>query len=380
MLTSLMSSGAKPCSRTKSSVQCVWPIVVDWTGISFCSRSTMCQVLPPGWNDWSFYSVRFLLGLAEAGFYPGMILYLTWWFPSFYRARMMAIFYSSNTISSILGPPIGGLLLHLDGLLGLHGWQWLFIVEALPPVVSGVITWHLLTDRPTDATWLRPDQRTWLAERLDSERAQREAVRKFTLGQMFADPKMWLLTAAYFGQQVANYGIIIFLPLIVAGLGFSTNSIGLVSGAPYLFALVVMIFWGLHSDRTGERVGHVAAAWLQVAAGLAACAIIGIGHPFITMVALTFAIIGSQCVAPVFWSIPNALLTGTAAAGGIAMINAVANLGGWIGPWMFGLVKDASGSDNIGLLCLSVAPVVSCVLLYLAGHDRRMERIMSSPS
>ena len=326
------------------------------------------------WNDWTFYGVRFILGVGEAGFFPGVLLYLTWWFPSYYRSRMMAIFLSANMISLIIGLPLGGLLLRMDGILGLFGWQWLFVVEALPPIFLSVVMWQFLTDKPADAAWLRPEQRTWLSERLAAERAQKEAIRKYTLGEAFSNPKMWILTVAWIGHQLSLYGMLIFLPLIVKGLGVPTNLVGIVSTVPFVFALVAMIFWGWHSDRTGERTWHAAGAWLLTSAGMGACSIIGVGHPVVTMVALTFAAMGSWCLAPIFWSLPSAMLTGTAAAGGLAMIAAIGQLGGGVGPWVFGLVKDATGSDNTALLCMAMAPIISAVLVVVAGHDRRLER------
>ncbi len=327
------------------------------------------------WSEWSFYANRIILGLAEAGFFPGVVLYLTWWFPSYYRSRIMAIFYSSAIVSLIVGPLVGGVLLQLNGMLGLMGWQWLFITEALPSIVMCFVTWYLLTDRPADATWLRPDQKAWLIERLDSERAQREAVRKYSLGEVFYNPKIWLLTVANFGNNVTMYGVLLFLPLIVKGLGVSTNWIGLVSAVPFVFALVAMNYWCWHSDRTGDRVWHAAGAYLICAAGLAAGVLIGVSHPVVTMIALIFAVMGTWSVAAVFWSLPSALLTGVAAAGGLALINAVANLGGWLGPSVFGLVKDATGSNDMALLSLALAPVISAIAVLIAGHDRRLERI-----
>ncbi len=342
-------------------------IMITWGLVSGLTAFT--------WSEWSFYSIRFLLGLAEAGFFPGVVLYLTWWFPSCYRSRMQAIFFSSSAISLVIGPPIGGLVLQLNGALGLAGWQWLFIFEAVPSVIMAMVTWRLLTDKPANATWLREDQRAWLVERMDSERAQREAIHKYSLGEAFANPKVWLLTVAWLGQNMANLGLVFFMPLIVKGLGVSTNMIGWVSALPYLFAVVAVNFWGWHSDRTGERTWHVAGAFLVCAAGLVACIFIGGSHPVLMMVALIIVAMSVQSTNPVFWAMPSALLTGAAAAGGIAMINAVGNLGGWIGPWVFGLVKDASGSDNIALLSLALAPVISAIAVLLAGHDRRLERI-----
>ena len=327
------------------------------------------------WNDYSFYGVRFLLGVTEAGFYPGVCLYLTWWFPSYYRSRMMALFTGAGAISGIIGPPVGGLLLWLQGVAGLRGWQWLFVVEALPPVIMCFVFWFLLTDRPKDAAWLRADQKSWLGERLTSEDSQREAIHKFSLGQMFTYPKMWLLAVAYFGYNCANYGLAFFMPLIVKGLGVTTDWIGVVSAIPSLCGLTAMLFWGYHSDRTGERLWHVVSACAVCATGLATCVFIGVGHPVITMLALIVAAMGSAATVPVFWAMPTALLTGTAAAGGLAMVGAIGNLGGWLGPTVYGLVKDATGSANIALLCLAAAPIMSAIALLLAGHDRRLERI-----
>jgi ACS family tartrate transporter-like MFS transporter len=328
------------------------------------------------WDEWSFYVNRVLLGLAEAGFYPGVLLYMTWWFPSYYRTRMMGIFQSASVISLFVGPPIGGLLLQMQGILGLQGWQWLFIIEGLPPIIMCFVTWKLLTDRPVEAEWLRPEQRSWLQNRLDSESAQREAVRKYSLSEAFRNPKLWLLTVAYVGQNGSAYGLVFFLPLIVKGLGVSPDWIGLVSALPYLCAFVAMIYWGYHSDLHGERTWHVAGAALVAAGGLAACVLIGVGHPVITMVALCIALMGQQSLVPTFWSLPSAMLTGVALAGGLAMINAVGNLGGWLGPSVYGFVKDATGSTDIGLLCLAVGPLITAIAVVVAGHDTRLERMM----
>ncbi len=327
------------------------------------------------WSEWSFYGNRILLGLAEAGFYPGVLLYLTWWFPSYYRTRMMGLFQSASVISLFIGPPVGGLILQLHGLAGLQGWQWLYILEGLPPIVTCVIVFFMLTDRPHDAKWLTPEQRTWLQSRVDSEEAQREAVHKFSLGEAFSNYKLWLLTAAYFGQNISSYGLVFFLPLIVKGLGVGTQWVGLVAALPYICAFVAMIAWGYHSDLTGERKWHVAGASLVAAGGLAACVLIGTGHPAITMVALCIAMMGQQSLLPTFWSIPSAMLTGVAAAGGLAMINAVGNLGGWFGPSVYGIIRDATGSANLGLLFMAVGPLLTAVCILIVGHDRRLERI-----
>jgi cyanate permease len=237
------------------------------------------------------------------------------------------------------------------------------------------VVFKLATDHPKDADWLTDEQRAWLVERLACERAQREAVHTYSLGETFANPKMWLLTVTYFSQNVTGYGLVFFLPLIVKGLGVSTGLIGVVSALPFLCGFIAMLFWAYHSDITGDRIGHVVAACLLCAAGLGTCIFIGVGHPVVTMIALILAGVGSTCIVPVFWALPSAILTGTAAAGGLAMIGAIGNLGGWLGPTVYGLVKDATGSTDVGLLCLAAAPLISVVAVLLAGHDRRLERM-----
>ena len=327
------------------------------------------------WNEWSFYGNRVLLGLAEAGFYPGVLLYMTWWFPSFYRSRMMGLFQSASVISLFIGPPLGGLLLQMHGLAGLHGWQWLYVIEGVPPIIMCVVFYLFLTDRPHEANWLNTEERGWLQKRLESEQAQKEAVRKFSLVDAFSDYKMWLLTLAYFGQNISSYGLVFFLPLIVKELGVGTQWIGLVSALPYVCAFVAMIAWGYHSDISGERKWHLSGAALVAAGGLATAALIGTGHPVITMAVLCIAMMGQQSLIPIFWSIPSAMLTGVAAAGGLAMINSLGNLGGWFGPSIYGLIKDASGSASIGLLFLAMGPLTTAICALVVGQDRRLERM-----
>jgi MFS transporter, ACS family, tartrate transporter len=327
------------------------------------------------WSEWSFYGARVLLGLAEGGLYPGIVLFLTWWFPSAYRARMMALFQSASVISLFIGLPLGSILMQLDGAYGLSGWQWLLILEAIPSVVMGVVVWRFLTDRPADAAWLDVEQRTWLSQRLDAERARREAVHKFSLFEAFTNSKVWLLTLAYLGQNVSQYGLILFMPMIVKGLGVSSGMIGLVSAIPFAFAFVAMLLWGWHSDATGERTWHCVTACLLTAIGMAVCIIVGPGHPVITMSALILAEMGQQSIALTFWPIPSSLLTGVAAAGGIAMIQSVGQFGSLLGPWAFGLIHDASGSTDVALLCLATAPALSALLVILVKHDPRTERM-----
>jgi MFS family permease len=326
------------------------------------------------WNDWSFYGVRFFLGLAEAGFFPGVLIYLTWWFPARYRGRIVGLFMSAGVFAGILGPPIGGLLMRMDGLLGLAGWQWLFVLEAIPSIITGFLVLWLLTDRPRNATWLRAEQRDWLEQRLAAERAQQEAVRKYSLRGVLTTPAFWLLVFVAFGHQFAN-SLSYFMPLIVKGLGVSKDWIGTVSAIPYMFGFVAMVGWGYKSDRAGERVWHAAIPKFLVTCALALTAFVGTDQPILLMVLLCLAVIGNQSFAPTFWAIPGTMLTGTAAAGGIAIINALGNLGNWAGPVAYGAIIDSTNSTNLALLCLAIGPLAAGITLILVGHDRRLEQV-----
>jgi ACS family tartrate transporter-like MFS transporter len=341
-------------------------ILITWGIISACTAFIAGPL--------SFYSVRFLLGIAEAGFFPGIILYLTWWFPSYYRSRIVGVFMAAIPISNILGSLVSGFLLDLDGWLGIAGWQWLFIMEAAPAVILGVVFWLYMTDWPSQASWLLPAQRDWLIARLDAEQSQREAIRHYSLKQALLDRRVLLLSLVYFGGTFAGYGIVLFQPQIVHRLAAGFGMTGIVNAIPYVFAAGAMVLWGRHSDHTGERPRHVAIAYAVGAAGLIATALMT--DPVLTMVTLVIAAMGQSSTGPTFWSLPTAMLSGTAAAGGIALINALGNLGGFFGPYLFGLIKDASdGSFTFGLMALALGPILSALIVLALGHDRRLEHI-----
>ncbi len=325
---------------------------------------------------WSFLGIRFLLGLAEAGFYPGIILYLTWWFPSSYRSRIIGIFMTAIPISIVTGSLVSSQILRLGAWGGLDGWQWLFILEAVPAIVFGFVVMFFLTDGPEQAHWLQPEQRDWLIRRLAAERSQREAIHDYSFGETMRNGRVWLLTLVYFGQNVTGYGLVIFLPQIVSRFGVGVGMNGLISALPFAAGAVAMVLWGLHSDRTGERPLHAAAACFVNFAGLAVC--IFLHDPVLTMIAIIVAQMGSAAIAPTFWTLPTAMLSGTAAAGGIALINAVGNLGGFLGPFMMGSIRDATGSFTIGLLSISMGALVSSIVLVTLGHDRRLEEVPDS--
>ena len=268
-------------------------ILVTWGIISACTAFITGPV--------SFYSVRFLLGLAEAGFFPGIILYLTWWFPSYYRSRIVGIFMAAIPLSNILGSLVSGVLLDLDGWVGIAGWQWLFILEAAPAVVLGVAFWFYMTDWPSQAHWLTAEQRNWLTTRLDAERSQREAIRTFSLKQALLDRRVLLLSLVYFGGTFSGYGIVLFQPQIVHRLAAGFGMTGLINAIPYAFAAGAMVLWGRHSDHTGERPRHVAFAYSVGAAGLIATALMT--DPVLTMVMLVIAAMGQSSTGPTFWTL-----------------------------------------------------------------------------
>ena len=319
----------------------------------------------------SFYGVRFLLGVAEAGFFPGIILYLTYWYPAKYRARFLAAFAVAVPVSTVIGAPISGLLLGLDGAMGLKGWQWLFIIEGVPTVLLGVVTWFYLTDTPAKADWLTAEQKTWLASQLDSEVAAKQAAGHLTLGQALASSRVIALSLIYFGFVAALYGMQFWLPTIVKAFGFTNAQTGFVIAVPYLFGTVAMILWARHSDATRERVFHVGAPLLLTSVALGVCGYVT--DPTTTMVVLTVAAIGVFCTFAVFWTLPTAWLSGTAAAGAIALINSIGNLAGFGGPYIVGWIKDATGSTSTGLLVLSLLPLAAGLLVFVGGHDTKAE-------
>jgi MFS family permease len=325
------------------------------------------------WSEWSFYGIRFLLGIAEAGYYPGIILFLTWWFPSAYRSRMIALFMTAIPVAVITGSWASGFILGMDGIWGLAGWQWLFIIEALPAIVLGVVVYFALTDRPEQAQWLTDTQRKWLSERLAAERAQRERIRHFALGETLRNGRVWALTLVYFGQNVTGYGFVLFLPQIVKQFGLTNVQTGFVSALPFIGTLIGILLWARASDRTGARSKLCGASLLSSAALLISCLLLQ-SSPVATMVALILFQVAASGIAPTFWALPCAMLTGSAAAGGFALINSVGNLGGFLGPYAMGLVRDATGSFPLGLLVIAMGSVVGGLVVLALGHDHRLEQ------
>jgi ACS family tartrate transporter-like MFS transporter len=329
-------------------IMIVWGIV---------SMATMFIVGPV-----SFYVLRILLGIAEAGFFPGVVLYLTYWVPAAERARTNALFMTAAPVSAIIGAPVSQALLALDGRLGLHGWQWLFLVEGLPAVVLGVMAWFYLTDRPEQAAWLRPDQRAWLGAVMARERAERATRQHVSDLQSLMSGKVWLLCLVYFMNTLVTYGIFLWLPKILSDVsGYKGAALSGITMIPFTAALVGMVLIGRHSDRTGERKRHVAACALTASTGIVLAVIFKDSVPLIVL-SFTLSQIGQRSVMSVFWAIPPIFL-GSAAAAGIALINALGNLGGFVGPSVMGWLRASTGTYSAGLLVLATALVVEAILV-----------------
>ena len=323
-------------------------------------------------NEYSFYLVRVLLGVAEAGFFPGIIFYLTLWFPSVYRARIVGYFMAAIPLSTVIGAPISGVLLYLHGGMGLAGWQWMFIVEAVPSIILAIVVFFYLTDRPADAQWLAPDERAWLSERLEVEQRQRESVRQYSVAQVLVDPRVLGLSLVYFGAVATNYGLSFFLPQIVKAFGFNAFLTTVVSAAPYAVGLIAMVWWGRRSDRLVERRFHAAFPLFVAAAGIAAST--ALDDPLLKMISLSVAGFGIFACLPVFWTLPTAFLSGAAAAAGIAVINSIGNLAGFAGPLAMGWIKDHTGSYAGGLLLLAALGLLAMGTALMLGHDDAAER------
>ena len=324
-------------------------------------------------GETSFFVVRVLLGIAEAGFFPGIIFFLTLWFPAVYRARIIGYFMAAIPLSTVIGAPISGLLLGLDGVMGMKGWQWLFILEALPALILSVVVFFYLTDRPADATWLEPEERAWLAARLQQERTKRETVRHYSVAQALLNPRVLALSLVYFGAVATNYGLSFFLPQIVKAFGVSNLQAGFITALPYVVGLISIVWWGRHSDHTLERRYHLAFPLFVASAGIAVSTLLD--DPTMKMVALSVAGFGIFGCLPVFWTFPTAFLSGPAAAGGIALINSIGNLAGFAGPYAMGHIKDVTGSYTGGLLSLAAAGLTAMTIVLVLDHDHSLERV-----
>jgi MFS family permease len=309
-----------------------------------------------------------LLGIAEAGFFPGIIFYLSEWFPSEARARAIARFMTAIPVSGMIGGPISGALMGLSGWLGLRGWQWLFLLEGVPAVVLGFVVLRYLPDRPEDATWLRPEQREWLVERLAIERGRRVKLHGYSVARALSSGVVWQLGLLVFlSVSFGQYALSLWLPQIVRGFsGLSNLQIGFVAAIPNCAAVITMVIVAAHSDRTGERCLHIAAASFVAAAGFFGCALVQ--SPALSVMFLSLASAGLLSVHGPFWPLPSKFLSGSAAAGGIGLINSLANLSGFAGPYAIGLLSGASGNFQSGLLLLALVPLAGMALALRLRH------------
>jgi D-galactonate transporter len=320
----------------------------------------------------SFVALRFLLGVAEAGFFPGIILYLTYWFPEAARARIVGAFMTAVPLSSVIGNPLSAFLLGFDGIAGVAGWRWLFIIEGVPALLLGVAVWFYLPDRPAEARFLNAEARDWLTATLAAEQEATTAARRFNLIGALTNPAVLLLAAIYFGLVMSLYGIVLWLPQLAGGFGLSTQQIGFVTAIPYLAAASGMYLFGRHSDARNERRFHLAFA--AATAGVALIATPYVGPPVVTLLVLCAAAWGIYAALPVFWAIPAGFLAGTAGAGAIGLINSLGNLGGFVGPYLVGWLRQASGGFAAGLIVLGVGCLGAAATTLLARFEPGPDR------
>jgi MFS family permease len=310
----------------------------------------------------SFYVVRLLLGAAEAGFYPGVLFFLTLWFPAAYRARILGIFIAAIPVSGIIGAPLSGQLLGLNGLGGLQGWQWLYLIEAAPAFVLAPMVAFWLQDGPAQATWMPAAERAWLIAQLARERAAVDGAGTYSILNGLTNPRVLLLAALYFSNVCVLNSITFFLPQIVKGFGLTVGQTGFVVAIPSVLALVALIWWSRHSDKHGERYGH--AALPNAVAGLALLGSVLVADPTVRVALISVAFANTLAFTTPFWSIPGTFLTGGAAAGGIAAISALGVTGGIVSPWFIGRIKDATGDFRLGLGAIAVLAILAGAAFY----------------
>jgi ACS family tartrate transporter-like MFS transporter len=335
-------------------------IMISWGAISAC----MAFIQGPT----SFIIVRCLLGIAEAGFFPGVILYLTYWFPLEYRARIIAAFMVAIPVSLAVGAPLSTAILQMDGLGGLKGWQWLFIIEGVPTVLFGLVFLTVMPDKPRDAKWLSAEERSWLQNTIDSEHKAVAAVHGTSVLRAFADPRLIALAFIYFANTTANLGLAFFLPQILKGLGLSDMQTGLMTSVPYIFGTLGILIFGYVSDKYKERRWTLFAALALtgfglIAAGLMTGSLLAVG-------VMAIAAVGIYGTKAPFWPLPSLFLTGSAAAGGIALINSIGNLGGFVGPYVVGWIREVTKSYEAGLYFLGGLALAAAVLTLIIVNAR----------
>lgn len=314
-------------------------------------------------GETSFYVLRFLLGAAEAGFFPGMMMYMMYWFPQSERARIVGNFMIAVPISVVIASPVSGVLLELDGLLNLGGWQWLFIIEGAPAVLLAFVAHRYLTDKPDEAKWLTAEERSILSQKIAEEDRARVAKQHFTILQALAHPRIILFGVLYFGLLMANNGVVIWMPQVVKTFGFvqSNFAISSIVAIPYIVTVFAVLFWSKHSDKTGERIWHVAIPAFIATSGLILTALSS--YPPIQLFGLTMALAGIFSAMPPFWALPTSFLSGAAAAGGLAFITTIAQFGGLVGPTLNGYVTEVTGNYSAGMASLGAGTFFTGILV-----------------
>jgi ACS family tartrate transporter-like MFS transporter len=312
----------------------------------------------------SFLVLRFLLGVAEAGFFPGIIYYLSTWYPARFRGRVISALFLAVPVSNAAASAISGAILEMDGVLGFRGWQWVFMIEAAPAVLLAFVVLRYMTDRPAHARWLTDEERSWLDGELLAERRQVERAGHVSLLKSLMDRRVLVLSLMYMTSVTASYGIVFFLPQIVKGFGLSNMMTGAVTAIPYTVGVLGLLAWGWSSDRHHERRWHLVCAMIVAGIGLTGAA--WIGSSYWAIAAMSVATIGLYGARPCFWPMPSMFLTGAAAAAGIALINSIGNLGGYVGPFIVGWIKESTKSFEMGLYFLAGCAFASALITYLA--------------
>ncbi|NNG18281.1 MFS transporter [Naumannella sp. ID2617S] len=335
-------------------------IMVSWGIIA-----TIFAFVP---NATWLYVLRFLLGIAEAGFFPGIILYLTYWFPQKDRARYTALFMTAIPISTALGAPLSSWIIEIThgSIFGMAGWRAMFLVEGIPAVIIGIICWFYLTDRPSAAKWLQPSEQEVLQAKLDYEHEHKDSTYQISMGRALAMPRVWALSLVYFGGVYGLYALSFFLPTIIKGFEgqyntkYSLVERGLINAIPFALGTISMLLWSRHSDKTGERVMHNAVP--LIIGGVAIPITLYMGNPFMAMVMVSICAVGIMAFLPTFWTLPTAFLSGAAAATGIALINSIGNLAGFAAPYITGWLADLTGNQKAGLWVVGASMVIAAII------------------
>ncbi len=345
----------------------IFLILLAWGALSAANASIES---PRG-----LYTVRIFLGLVEAGFFPGMVLYTTYWFTKAYRARVVAVFMVALPLANVVGGPLSSLILGMNGVLGLAGWRWLFLLEGAPAILLAFVALRFLPDKPAHAPWLNREERAIIAARLAAE----DTSDKRGFWPALADIRVWALGIVYFGYSAGLYGVSLWLPQIVQGMGLSTLATGFAVAPPYIAGIIAMVLWSRSSDKSGERIWHVASAALLMVFGLAVASLIS--SNLVIYLALSSVLVGALALQGPFWALPPAFLAGGAAAGGIALINTIGTGGGgFAGPYILGLLRDATGGYAAGIAALALGPALTAAIVLYLGRASTPRKFAIKPT